>query len=61
MTEIKCLGKEWKKNQKMIRRYSNQNSKEQWLKLDEKIKINKMMRNENEKKIKKRVKHKKDK
>jgi hypothetical protein len=29
--------------------------------LDEKIKINKMMRNENEKKIKKRVKHKKDK
>jgi hypothetical protein len=50
-----------KTNQKMIRRYSNQNSKEQWLKLDEKIKINKMMRNENEKKIKKRVKHKKDK
>jgi hypothetical protein len=42
-----------KKNQKMIRRYSNQNSKEQWLKLDEKIKINKMMRNENEKKLKK--------
>ena len=36
-------------NQKMIRRYSNQNSKERWLKLDEKIKINKMMRNENEK------------
>jgi len=29
--------------------------------LDEKIKINKMMRNENEKKIEKRVKHKKDK
>ena len=48
-------------NQKMIRRYSNQNSKERWLKLNEKIKINKMMRNENEKKIKKRVKHKKDK
>jgi hypothetical protein len=45
----------------MIRRYSNQNSKERSLKLDEKIKINKMMRNENEKKIKKRVKHKKDK
>jgi hypothetical protein len=45
----------------MIRRYSNQNSKERSLKLDEKIKINKMMRNENEKKNKKRVKHKKDK
>ena len=45
----------------MIRRYSNQNSKERSLKLEEKIKINKMMRNENEKKIKKKIKHKKDK